>query len=97
MAQYKQRCSVCKNKWALVRSMKQRFVVCKECELEKIKGHTIEDKAFKKLFAIPEKLYEENDFLRSIRYQYIRYNSLTERQLEAFKKAVKELKKEKKK
>lgn len=91
MAAYKQRCIVCKNAWALVTSYKQKFAICKDCEM-KVVQQTIEDKTFAKLFKIPLAWYKENSFLRSIRYQYGKWGSLTERQIEAFKKAVKDLK-----
>jgi hypothetical protein len=55
----------------------------------------VRNKTFKKLFDLPLELYQENAFLRSIRYQYGRFGSITERQLEAFKKAVRELTKKK--
>ncbi len=66
----------------------------------KVVEQEVEDKEFKKLFQIPIEWYKENSFLRSIRYQYGRWGSLTEKQIEAFKKTVKEKKekgKEKKK
>lgn len=90
MARYKQRCSVCKKNWSLVTSYRQRFVVCIPCEMQEIMK-PIKDAKFKKLFALPLELYKENSFLRSVRYQYGRFGSITERQLEAFKKTVKEL------
>ncbi len=70
-----------------------------DCEM-KVVEQEVEDKEFKKLFQIPIEWYKENSFLRSIRYQYGRWGSLTEKQIEAFKKTVKEKKekgKEKKK
>jgi hypothetical protein len=99
MVAYKQRCALCKNKWALVTSQRQKFVTCMDCEM-KVVEKEVEDKEFKKLFKIPIEWYKENSFLRSIRYQYGRWGSLTEKQIEAFKKTVKEKKekgKEKKK
>ena len=51
----------------------------------------ITDPKMKKLFDVPLRLYEENSFLRSIKINYLRYGSLTERQVEAFKKAVEKL------
>ena len=56
----------------------------------------IGDKKFKKLFDLPLDLYKENAFLRSVRYQYGRFGGITDKQLEAFKKAVQELTKKKK-
>jgi len=57
----------------------------------------VKDPTMKKMFALPLDWYEENDFLRSIRYSYGKWGSLTEKQLAAFKKTVKELKEETKK
>ena len=62
-----------------------------DCEM-KVVEQEVEDKEFKKLFQIPIEWYKENSFLRSIRYQYGRWGSLTEKQIEAFKKTVKEKK-----
>jgi len=49
----------------------------------------------KKLFDIPEEFYKENVFLRNIKVNFIRYESLTDNQINAFKKTVDEMKKEK--
>ncbi len=91
MVAYKQRCSVCKNAWALVTSRRQRFAVCMDCEMKAV-AQEVNDKKFAKLFDIPLEWYKENSFLRSIRYQYGRYRSLTQNQVEAFKKTIKEMK-----
>ena len=96
MVAYKQRCSSCKEKWALVRSRRQKLVVCDECQM-KVVTQKVEDKEYTKMFDIPVAWYKDNPFLLSIRYQYSRFESLTERQVEAFKKTVKELKAEAKK
>ncbi len=58
----------------------------------KVVVQPVKEASFKKLFDIPLDWYKENSFLRSVRYQYGRFNQLTEKQLEAFKKTVKELK-----
>ena len=52
----------------------------------------IQDVTFKKLFDIDQKLYEESAFLRSIKSNYLRFGSLSEKQIEVFKKVVAELK-----
>ena len=96
MVAFKQRCFLCKNNWALVRSRMQKFAICAYCEM-KVFEKKIEDKKFAKLFDIPTEWYRENSFLRSIRYNYGRWGSLTEKQVEAFKKVVKDMKAEKKK
>lgn len=46
----------------------------------------------KKMFDIPEDFYKKNSFLRSIKINYLRYGKLTEKQIEAFKKAVDKMK-----
>jgi hypothetical protein len=44
---------------------------------------------------IPEEFYKENYFLRSIKVNAIKYQSLSEKQIAAFKKTVKEMMEEK--
>jgi len=94
MVSFKQRCMVCKEKYVLVKSARQKFVTCMDCEMKYVEK-PIENKAMAKIFDIPLDWYRENYFLRSIRYQYGKWGTLTERQLEAFKKAVEDMKKEK--
>lgn len=55
----------------------------------------ISDPALKKLLDIPEEFYQENSFLRSIKINALRYGSLSEKQLEFFKKSVDKMKKAK--
>ena len=45
MVAYKQRCGICKNNWALVTSVRQKFPVCKDCEMKAIK-QKVEDKEY---------------------------------------------------
>lgn len=59
--------------------------------------HPLEDDTLKKLFDIPMAWYEKNPFLRSVRYQYGRFGRLTDKQLEAFKKTLKDMKTQEKK
>jgi len=87
MAKYKQQCVRCKKVWILV-SYKQ-FPICYDCQKDEL-NKPIKDKAMKKLFNIPEQYYRDNIFLRSIKINYLRYGQLTEKQIEAFKKTVKE-------
>ena len=47
----------------------------------------------KKLFDIKPEYYEQSGFLRSIKRNYLRFESLTEKQLAAFKKTVQDFKK----
>ena len=92
MIKYKKMCYVCRKNWAMVHYGRQRFVVCMECEMKEVKK-TVKDKKYKKMFDIPIEWYKENSFLRSVRYQFGRYGELSENQIEAFKKTVKEMKK----
>ena len=71
---------------ALVTYAKQ-FPVCKECQMKQLK-QKITDPYYKKLFDIDPKLYEENDFLRSIKMNYLRFEGLTDRLVDAFKRTI---------
>ena len=51
----------------------------------------VNDPVFIKLFDIPKEWYEKNPFLRSVRYQYGKFGELTEKQIAAFKKTIKEM------
>ena len=53
----------------------------------------IKDPKMKKMFNIPEEFYKKNSFLRDIKIRYLKWGELTERQINAFKKTVKEMKK----
>ena len=46
---------------------------------------------------IPDELYRESSFLRNIKESFLRFNSLSEKQVEVFKKVVDDLKNPKKK
>ncbi|MDD5177824.1 MAG: hypothetical protein PHT54_00895 [Candidatus Nanoarchaeia archaeon] len=95
MAHYKQLCAICKKNMVLM-SFRKKFPICVDCELKQIDGE-IENPKFKKLFDIPVKFYRENDFLRDIKKKYLMYGFLTEKQIAAFKKTVKEMQKDLKK
>ncbi|MFQ5621330.1 MAG: hypothetical protein ACE5FT_05805 [Candidatus Nanoarchaeia archaeon] len=88
MAKYKEKCRRCKKQYVLVSG--RSYPICYDCQKGDMKGE-ITDPTMKKLFDIPMRFYEENSFLRSIKINYLRYGSLTERQVEAFKKAVDKL------
>ena len=90
MAKYKQKCIICKEKWALVNHYREK-PMCKDCE-QKLMQKPIKDIKFKKMFNIDQKLYEESSFLKSIRLNYARFGSLSGKQVEYFKKVVDELK-----
>ncbi len=89
---FKQKCSRCKKNY-VVATRRSRWVECYDCERPKLM-QKVEDPEMAKMFDIPEEFYKENSFLRSIKINYHRFGSLTERQLEAFKKTVEDMKAE---
>ena len=70
---------------------RNQFPVCYECEKKELQGE-IKDPEMKKLFDIPEEFYKNNSFLRSIKKNYLRFENLTEKQIEMFKKVVQDMK-----
>ena len=88
-ANYKQLCAKCKKNYVVV-NWKTRYPICYDCQKSELSGK-IKDPAMKKLFDIPEDLYRENNFLRSIKKNYLTYGRLTEKQIAAFKKAVEKI------
>ena len=88
MAQYKQRCIRCRKNMVLT-TPKNRFPVCYDCEKSELEGE-ITDPEMKKMFDIPEELYKNNSFLRSIKKNYLKFGKLSEKQIEVFKKVVKD-------
>ncbi len=87
---YKQLCAICRKSHVLISSGNQ-FPICTACSMRQI-DKPIEDVVFKKLFDIDQKLYESSSFLRSIKSNYLRFGSLSEKQIEVFKKVAAELK-----
>lgn len=86
---YQQKCVRCKKNRVLVTSG-VRYPLCYDCQKDEL--HTvIKDKKMKKFFDIPEEFYQKSSFLRSIKINYFRFGSLSEKQIEFFNKAVKEL------
>jgi len=90
MVQYKERCKLCKNEWALV-NYRVRFPVCLKCQMKQL-NQEVTDPEFKKMFDIDKDLYEQNSFLRDIKIKYIRFGQLSEKQIETFKRVAKEMK-----
>ena len=90
MVKYKRLCSRCKKNYVPA-SWRDKYVQCYECQKKELSTE-IEDKEFKKMFDIPEEFYKENSFLRDIKIKYIRFKTLSERQIEAFKETVKKMK-----
>jgi hypothetical protein len=91
---FKQRCAICKNNMVIMYSYRQ-FPICVDCHMKQI-NQEIEDPKMKKFFDHPKSLYEKSSFLRNIKQAYIRFGNLSEKQVEAFKKTVKDLKNPKK-
>lgn len=84
---YKQRCMRCKTNYVLS-TWKDKFPVCFECQKPELEKE-VTDPQMKMLFDIPLAFYEKSNFLRDIKIKYLRFGSLTDRQIEAFKKTVK--------
>jgi len=93
MVNYKQLCSRCKKNYVPA-SWRDRYIQCYDCQKKELSAE-IENKDFKKLFNIPEEFYKKNSFLRDIKLKYIRFKTLTERQISAFKETVKKMKESK--
>ncbi len=89
MAKYKQKCAQCKKNYVLVTG--RQFPICYDCQKTELAGK-VSDPKMKRMFSIPEKYYKENSFLRSIKINYLKFGSLSEKQIDAFKKTVKEMK-----
>ncbi|MBT3304172.1 hypothetical protein HN592_04595 [Candidatus Woesearchaeota archaeon] len=91
MVQYKQKCTRCRKNYVLVKSWKDRYPVCYDCDKKEMDTE-ITDPKMKRMFNIPEELYKKSKFLRSIKINHIRYGELTPNQIKTFKKTVKDLK-----
>ncbi len=91
MPAYKELCRKCRKQYALVVSRYQ-WPLCKECEMKEL-NQEIENPKMKKFFDISQEYYEQSQFLRSIKRNYIKFDRLTDKQKEAFKKTVNEFKK----
>ncbi|MBI4016371.1 MAG: hypothetical protein HY363_01620 [Candidatus Aenigmarchaeota archaeon] len=85
---YKQRCIACKKNMVLITFYTQR-PVCLQCEMKDI-SDPITNQKWKKFFDIDTTLYEKNSFLRSIKRNYLRQGTLTQKQKETFLKVVKQ-------
>lgn len=86
---YKQVCAICRKNHVLILSRNQ-FPICTSCGMKQI-NQPILDETFKKLFDIDNALYEKSSFLRSIKSNYLKFGSLSEKQIETFKRVAKEL------
>jgi len=90
---FKQKCKICKKEWVIIN--RREFPICIKCHMRQIFSEEITSKKYQFL-NISKKLYEKSRFLRNIRQAYLMYNSLTKKQIQAFKKTIQELKKPKK-
>lgn len=86
---YKQLCAICRKNHVLI-SARGQFPICTACSMREI-SKPIEDEKFRKMFDIDKKLYEKSSFLRSIKSNYLRFGSLSEKQVETFKMVAEEL------
>ena len=68
--------------------------ICADCEMRY--WDKVTDPKYKELFDIPKSYYEKNYFLRNVRGYYDRADKLSDKQIAAFKKTVKEMKEGKK-
>jgi hypothetical protein len=87
MVEYKEKCFVCKKNMVLMRSRRQK-AVCTACQFRGVDDKPITDPEMKKLFDIDEKLYERSYFLRDIKAKYLRFGSLSEKQIDVFRKVA---------
>ena len=90
VVKFKKQCNRCRKNYVLA-TYRTGNVVCYECEKKQMSGE-IKDAKMKKMFDIPEELYKNTPFLRSIKINYLRYGQLSKKQISTFKKVVKELK-----
>ena len=93
LPQFKQKCKICKTEWVILN--RREYPICVKCHLRQIFSEEVTDPKFEFL-NISKELYEKSRFLRNIRQAYLMYKNLTEKQAEAFKKTVKEIKNPKK-
>ena len=89
MPAYKQRCMICKKNMVLIKSYRTK-PICEACQMKDINA-PVTDPKYKKLFDIDVELYKKSDFLRRIKSYYLRFETLSERQIEVFQKVVKDL------
>jgi hypothetical protein len=67
------------------------FPTCYDCHKKELDTE-ITDKKMKKMFNIPEEFYKKSAFLRDIKISFIRFGSLSDKQIEAFEKVVQDFK-----
>lgn len=84
---FKQKCALCKKNMVTMYSARQ-FPICPDCQMKRVKDE-VKDPEYRFL-NIDEGLLRKSSFLRSIKEQYLYKGTLSEKQIEAFKKVVKE-------
>ena len=85
---FKQKCIRCRKNYVVVSG--RDYPVCYECQKNEL-NVKISNPKMRKLFDIPEELYEKNYFLRDIKIRYLKFRNLSEKQIDAFKKTVEKL------
>jgi len=86
---FKQKCKICHQEWVVINY--REFPICISCHMRQIMSEKVTAKKY--LFLnIDKKLYEKSRFLRNIRQAYLMYHELTKKQIDAFKKTIKDLK-----
>ena len=89
---YKKKCVRCKKNYVIA-TTRSGYIECYECQKPNLEGE-ITDPKMKKLFDIPDKYLIDNWFIRTIKINCIRYGKLSEKQIEAVKKAIQKMKDE---
>lgn len=94
ITKFKKKCARCKKNYVIA-TYRSGYIICYDCQKKELEGE-ITDPKMKKLLDIPEEFYKKNAFLRNIKINYLKWGKLSEKQVEAFKKAVEKMKKEEK-
>lgn len=89
MVEYKELCMICKKTRVLITSRRQK-AICPACQFRGIDDKPITDPVMKKMFDIDPRLYEGSYFLRDIKAKYLRFGTLSEKQIEVFQKVADE-------
>ncbi len=84
---FKKKCGICKKVWVVIH--RREFPICTPCHMKRIFSEEQKITAKKFLFLnIDKEFYEQSRFLRNIREAYLRFEDLTDRQIEAFKETL---------
>lgn len=89
MAKYKQLCILCRKNHIIIEHYKQK-PICPGCEMKN--WEEIKKGKYKKIFDISKEFYVKSYFLRDVRGYYEKFGKLSEKQIEAFKRTVEEMK-----